>query len=368
MKLGVLGGGQLGRMLGLAGIPLGLRFRFLDASAEVPAAAVGEVHAGAYTDLAALARFAAGLDLVTLEFENVPADACRTLARTLPVLPGARALAEAQDRLREKTLFRELGIPVPRFAPVDDATSLQRALGEVGLPAVLKTRRLGYDGKGQVVLREAADAVPALAALGGRELILEEWIPFERELSLLAVRSRGGALACYPLVENQHRGGILALSRSPARGITPALEQEADRHARALLERLEYAGVLAIEFFQRDGRLLANEIAPRVHNSGHWTIEGAVTSQFENHLRAVLGWPLGDTAPRGHAAMINLVGTHPPAAELARLPRTHVHLYGKEPRAGRKLGHLTLVEASPSELERHLDAVLRAVRPELAGA
>jgi 5-(carboxyamino)imidazole ribonucleotide synthase len=362
--LGVLGGGQLGRMLALAGAPLGLRFRFLDPSPAAPARHLGDFVDGAYEDPEALRRFVQGLDLVTYEFENVPVETARFLGQRVPVFPPPAALEAAQDRLAEKTLFRRLGIPTPAFVPVGSKAELKDAVADVGVPAVLKTRRFGYDGKGQVVLRHAEDADRAWDSLGGVPLILESFVPFDREVSVLAVRGRDGQTALYPLVENRHAGGILRLSQAPAPLLKPTLQAQAEQLAGSILDELGYVGVLAVELFEHDGRLLANEIAPRVHNSGHWTIEGAATSQFANHLRAVLGWPLGDTAVVGHAAMVNLIGSVPLAEAVLRLPGTHLHLYGKAPRPGRKLGHITVTAADRPTLESRL-AALQAALPGL---
>jgi 5-(carboxyamino)imidazole ribonucleotide synthase len=349
--VGVLGGGQLGRMLALAGYPLGLRFRILDTSAEAPAGQVAELVVGACDDPAVLERFVAGLSLVTLEFENVPVATAHALARRVPVYPPPAALETAQDRLHEKTLFQRLGIPTPAWVPIDRQAELRPAVERLGLPAVLKTRRLGYDGKGQLLLRAPSDTATAWDRLGGVPLILETFVPFESEVSVLAVRSRHGETAFYPLVENVHRQGILRLSRAPAVGPTSELQHRAQDYATRVVETLAYVGVLAIEFFQLQGELLANEMAPRVHNSGHWTIEGAETSQFENHLRAVLGLPLGSTAVVGHAAMLNLIGTLPDPEPILAVPGAHLHLYGKAPRPGRKLGHVTVLAVAPQSLE-----------------
>lgn len=345
MIVGVLGGGQLGRMLALAGYPLGLRFRFLDPSPDAPAGQVAELVVADYADAAALERFRVGLDVVTYEFESVSAATVRELAPHVPVYPPPQALEVAQDRLHEKTLFQRLDIPTPRFAPVDSEADLRHALGELGLPAVLKTRRCGYDGKGQQVLRRHDDARAAWEALGKVPLLVEAFVPFERELSILAVRGRTGETAFYPLVDNQHHRGILRRSLAPAPGLTPQLQAQAERHARHILEEVGYVGVLAVEFFQHQGQLLANEMAPRVHNSGHWTIEGAVTSQFENHLRAVLGLPLGPTAALGRAVMVNFIGRVPPVEKVLSVPGAHLHLYGKTSLPGRKVGHVTLCNA-----------------------
>jgi len=347
VRVGVLGGGQLGRMLGLAGVPLGLRFRFLEPAPSPPAAAVGEVVRGEYADPDALARFADGVDVVTFEFENVPAAATEWLRRHgIPVFPPPAALAVAQDRLAEKEAFGRLGIPTPPYLPVSDEAGLRAAVERLGLPSVLKTRRMGYDGKGQAVLRTQADVALAWETLGGGgELILEGFIRFDRELSIVAVRGRDGAISAYPLVENLHVGGILRRTVAPAAGVAPPVQAEAERQIRALLESLDYVGVLALELFEVGGRLLANEIAPRVHNSGHWTQDGAHTSQFENHLRAVLGWPLGSTAVREPTVMYNLIGELPRLHGILAETGTHLHLYDKGERPGRKLGHVNVCRA-----------------------
>ncbi len=354
MTIGILGGGQLGYMLALAGYPLGLHFRFLDPSPEAPVGRIAQRVTANYTDEAALEKFASGLELVTYEFENVPVEAARFLSERVPVYPPPAALEAAQDRLAEKSLFRKLGIATTEFAPVSNAAEFEAAVKTIGLPAVLKTSRMGYDGKGQWILLTAEDVAKAKSELPSVKLILERFVPFTRELSVLAVRCRTGESAIYPLVENHHRSGILRLSLAPAQRLDPDIQRAAERAAHRILESLKYIGVLAIEFFEHQGELLANEMAPRVHNSGHWTIEGAVTSQFENHLRAVLGLPLGSTGPAGHCAMLNLIGDLPDSAEVLAVPDAHLHLYGKSPRPGRKLGHVTLRAASPERLALRL--------------
>lgn len=369
MIIGVLGGGQLGRMLGLAGLPLGLSFRFLDPAADCPARAVGEVHTADFDDHTALDRFAAGLDVVTYEFENVPVAAVECLARRVPVFPPPRALQTAQDRLLEKQLFERVGLPVPPYAPVASLDELRAAVSTIGVPAVLKTRRMGYDGKGQAIIRSAADISSAWAAIGSAPhgLIVERFVDFQAEVSVIAVRGQDGVTAAYPLVLNVHRGGILHTSRAPAPIAGPDLQHAAEQHALKIMAELGYVGVLAIEFFvtaDDTPRLLGNEFAPRVHNSGHWTIEGAETSQFENHLRAACGWPLGSTAPRGHAAMVNLIGSAPPTQQLLAIQGAHPHLYGKSPRAGRKLGHITWVSGEA----RDADAKLKLAESKLLGS
>jgi 5-(carboxyamino)imidazole ribonucleotide synthase len=354
MTIGILGGGQLGYMLALAGYPLGLRFRFLDPSPEAPVGRIANRVTAEYSDKVALEKFANGLELVTYEFENVPVEAAEFLAERVPVYPPPSALAEAQDRRREKKLFQRLGIPVPEFAEVVSAAKLDAAIETVGLPGVLKTCRMGYDGKGQWMLRTPEDVEKAWKELPEVPLILEKFVTFAREVSLLAARSRSGEIAFYPLVENHHREGILRLSLAPAPNLTSALQQAAVQAGRKVLEALDYVGVLCIEFFEVNGRLLANEMAPRVHNSGHWSIEGAVTSQFENHLRAVLGLPLGSTATVGHSAMLNLIGEVPGTEEVLKVADAHLHLYGKELRPGRKVGHVTVRAERAEELQRRL--------------
>jgi 5-(carboxyamino)imidazole ribonucleotide synthase len=358
--IGILGGGQLGRMLALAAANLGVRTRCYSDTADACAAGVSELHVGGYDDPERLARFAVGLDAATWEFENVPVVAARLLAQRVPLAPPAEALATGQDRLEEKALFRRLGIAVPEFAPVASVGELRAALARTGTPAVLKTRRGGYDGKGQVVIRDPAEAEAAVTRLGGGSvpLIVEAFAPFKREVSIIIARGRDGSSVCYPLTTNEHRGGILRCST--AGPVPDPLQPRAEALARQLAEALGYVGVLAIELFDVAGELLANELAPRVHNSGHWTMDGAVTSQFENHVRAVAGLPLGQTTARGFAGMLNLIGDHPPAERLLALPGARLHLYGKEPRAGRKVGHVNFCEASASTLADHL-ATARAM-------
>ena len=351
--VGILGGGQLARMLALSGAPLGLRLLVMDTVADACAGQFAPLLVGDYRDQQALAQFAEKVDVATFDFENVPAESAEWLAARVPVFPSPRALAVAQDRLAEKTLFRELGIPVPEFAAVSDRAGLDAALAAVGTPCILKTRRLGYDGKGQFRIRSLADADAAWEALGAQAgkvgLIVEAFVPFERELSVVAVRGRDGEFRTWPLTWNWHVDGVLSASLAPAR-VEPALADTAIAHARRLAERLDYVGVFALELFCRDGVLLANELAPRVHNSGHWTLEGAETSQFQNHLRAVLGLPLGETRALGQACMLNWIGEMPPSAPVLAEAGGHWHDYGKSPREGRKVGHATLREDSPLAL------------------
>ncbi len=345
MRIGIIGAGQLGRMLAEAGHPLGLEFRFYDRVADTPGGQVAPIVTGEFDDHRRLAEFAQGCDVVTFDWENVPVDSLTPIAKRVPVYPQPEILAVAQDRLSEKTLFRELGIPTPGFAPVDHRADLDKALEAFGAPGILKTRRLGYDGKGQARIMKRKEAGAAFDSLAGQALIYEEFVRFTREVSMIAARSISGEIAYYPLSENVHAKGILDETRAPAR--YPALERQARRHVRAIMQRFGYVGILTVEFFVKDGILLANEMAPRVHNSGHWTIEGAVSSQFENHLRAIGGLPLGLTDARGHSAMVNFVGSMPTRERALAVKGLHFHDYGKrEARPGRKLGHATVVASS----------------------
>ncbi len=356
MKIGIIGAGQLGRMLALAGYPLGQRFVFVDADEDAPGAQVGRMIHGRFDDPAALAALAASVDVVTFDVENVPQQAAEAVADKVPFYPPPAALGAGQDRLEEKRLFRSLDIPTAPFAPVDSQQGLLDAVAQIGLPAILKTRRLGYDGRGQRRLETAADLDGAFAALGDVPAILEGFIGFERELSLIGVRGIDGQTAFWPLAENMHHDGILRQSRAPWEN--PAVQAEAERHLRVLLDRFAYVGVLTVEFFHAGGVLLANEMAPRVHNSGHWTIEGAVTSQFENHVRAILGLPLGSTAPVGHAGMVNFIGRLPRLAEALEIEGAHFHDYGKKARSNRKLGHCTVVRKDAAERDAALEQLL----------
>ena len=317
---------------------------------------------GGLDDLIAAETAAEGARVITYEWEGVPAGTARHLGALAPVLPPARALEVAQDRLAEKQACTDLAIPTAAFHPVDSRADLDRAVAGVGLPAVLKTRRGGYDGKGQAVLRTAADVEAAWAELGGVPLILEAFVPFTRELSIIGVRGTSGETRCWPVVENEHRDGILRVTRAPARRFDGALQAAAEACIVPLFDALDYVGVGCVELFDLDGTLLANEIAPRVHNSGHWTIEGAETSQFENHLRAVLGWPLGSTAPRGANAMVNCIGTMPDRDAVLAVPGTHLYDYAKEPRPGRKLGHVTITAPDAAACEARLAVRARAGR------
>jgi 5-(carboxyamino)imidazole ribonucleotide synthase len=352
MKLGIIGAGQLGRMLALAGYPLGQHVVFVDADDDAPGAQVGRIITGRFDDPAALAALAASVDVVTFDVENVPQAAAEAVAGKVPFYPPPAALGAGQDRLEEKRLFHSLGIPTTRFEPVDSQQGLLEAAERVGLPAILKTRRLGYDGRGQLRIDTTAELDGAFDMIGGAPAILEGFVRFDRELSLIGVRGKDGRTAFWPLAENVHADGILRQSRAP--WDDAAAQAEAQRHLGALMDRFGYVGVLTVEFFQVDGVLLANEMAPRVHNSGHWTIEGAVTSQFENHLRAILGLPLGSTAPTGHAGMVNFIGHLPPLAAVLEIDGAHYHDYGKSARPNRKLGHCTVIRSTPEDRDAAL--------------
>jgi 5-(carboxyamino)imidazole ribonucleotide synthase len=359
MKVGIVGAGQLGRMMALAGYPLGIEFLFLDRDARTPGGQVAPILAGELADRGLLGKLSESCDVLTFDWENIPVEALENLPGKARIAPPLRALSAAQDRLSEKRTFELLGIPTTRYSSVDSRAALDAAVRSIGLPGVLKTRRLGYDGKGQFVLRKPADLDAAWAALGSSPLLYENLVPFEREVSVISVRSRDGGLQFYPLNLNVHREGILRLTRAPFGNA--ALTRQAQRAARRLLEHFDYVGVLTIEFFVARGRLIANEMAPRVHNSGHWTIEGAETSQFENHIRAICGMPLGSTRARGHSAMINLIGELPTRNELLSNPGLHWHDYGKQARPGRKLGHITLVDSSAGQRDRRALKVLGKV-------
>jgi 5-(carboxyamino)imidazole ribonucleotide synthase len=365
--LGILGGGQLARMLAIAGAPLGVKTLVVDSATDACAGQVAPLCLADWTDYAALEKFAAQVDVVTFDFENVPAETAHWLAERVAVFPDPRALAVAQDRLAEKTLFRECGLQTPAFEAVDTREDLDRALAAIGAPAILKTRRLGYDGKGQFRIKQLADADAAWAALGAQAsahgLILEAFVPFDRELSVLAVRTRDGDFRIWPLTQNWHTDGVLSLSLAPAPDVD-ALQARAAELARVLAERLGYVGVFALELFVKDGQLLGNEMAPRVHNSGHWTIEGAVASQFENHVRAVLGLPLGDTSARGYSVMFNWIGDLPDAAPVLSAVDGHWHDYGKQPRPGRKVGHATVCAQEAKVLAARVGDIARALKRE----
>jgi 5-(carboxyamino)imidazole ribonucleotide synthase len=353
VRVGVLGGGQLGRMLGLAGIPLGFSFLFLDPAPDACAGATGGLLEARFDDQEAAQRLAREVDMATFDFENVPQATAEAFEEIRPLFPGSNALGAAQDRLVEKDLLRSLGAGLPPYHPVASRIELLEGLESLGYPAVLKTRRFGYDGKGQAVLRDGEDLERAWQQLGDAPLILEAFVPFEAECSLIGVRGRDGATRFWPLTRNVHDNGILALSLPGVFGAE--LQRKAEAIMAGLMDHLAYVGVLTIEFFLKGGELLFNEFAPRVHNSGHWTIDGAACSQFENHLRAIAGLPLGDTGMVSPSLMFNWIGSTPAPGEALQIPGLHWHDYGKQARPGRKIGHATLTAASMDDLRERAD-------------
>jgi 5-(carboxyamino)imidazole ribonucleotide synthase len=349
-RVGIVGAGQLGRMLALAGYPLGIRCVFLDRSATSPAAQVAPILTGNLEDPAQLAALAGCSDVLTIDWENISGRALAPLEKLTRIRPPRAALEVSQDRVSEKALFSKLRIPVAAHAAIDSKAQLVRATRKFGVPGILKTRRLGYDGKGQFLLRDQTRIDEAWAAIGATGLIYEKFQEFSREVSIVGARSAAGQTAFYPLAANSHGGGILHYSIAPY--ANPGLECRARTYLNRVMDALAYVGVLAMEFFVVKGRLIANEMAPRVHNSGHWTIEGCVTSQFENHLRAICDLPLGSTRALGHTAMINFLGKMPDREQLLAIDGLAFHDYGKEPRPGRKLGHCTILKNRT--LERNL--------------
>jgi 5-(carboxyamino)imidazole ribonucleotide synthase len=358
-RVGIVGAGQLGRMLALAGYPLGVRCLFLDRGTDTPGAQVAPTLVGELEDSAALDQLARRSDVVTFDWENISGAALGPLEKLTTIRPPRQALEVSQDRLHEKALFARLRIPVADHVAVDSKTDLTRATRELGIPGILKTRRLGYDGKGQYVIRHARDLEEAWASLAGSPLIYEKFQAFSREVSIIGARSTQGRIVYYPLSANTHAGGILRYGIAPY--TNAALERAARRYLKKVMEALAYVGVLAIEFFVVAGRLVANEMAPRVHNSGHWTIEGCVTSQFENHLRAICDLPLGSTRALGHTAMVNFLGSMPDVERLLEIDGLAVHDYGKAPRPGRKLGHCTILRARAGERNQALADTLKCV-------
>lgn len=346
MRIGILGGGQLAQMLALAGIPLGIRFVCLESQRDCPAACVAQIIPHEYSQ-EAVHQLANLVDVVTFESENIPLYALKNLS--VPFYPPIKALEIGQDRLLEKQFFKDLGINVTEFLAIDNRDDLQAAIHKLGLPLLLKTRRQGYDGKGQRRIHSIQEADSAYEALSASSLIAEKWVHFDQEVSLIAVRNRSGQINFYPLTENTHQDGILRISKAPF--LNDDLTFIAQNYLRAILEALGYVGILAVEFFVKDNTLIVNEMAPRVHNSGHWTIEGAKTNQFENHLRAILNLPLGETSALGYSLMANFIGEFPPLNSLLRVPSLHVHAYGKTPRPGRKLGHATLQSKNPISMQ-----------------
>jgi 5-(carboxyamino)imidazole ribonucleotide synthase len=344
--IGILGGGQLGRMLSVAAARLGFRTHIFEPAASPPAADVAHtVTTASYDDAAALAAFAASVDVITYEFENIPTAALDLLEATRPIRPNRRALATSQERIAEKDFLTSIGLTTAPYAAVTTAADLEAAIAKMGLPAILKTTRLGYDGKGQARIKVHADAGTALAGMQGADCVLESFIPFTHEVSVIAARALDGSVACYDPGENVHRDGILHSTTVPAR-LTPGQRSDAILAAARILNALDYVGVMGVELFVTPEGLIVNEIAPRVHNSGHWTQNGCAVDQFEQHIRAIAGWPLGDGARHSDVVMENLIGD-----DIARVPliarerNAALHLYGKaEARPGRKMGHVNRVK------------------------
>jgi len=366
--IGIIGGGQLAQMLASSVRHLGIKCTVLDPNPACCATnefgQCAQIVAN-YNNEQALIKLAQSCDVVTYEFENVPGQGAALIADHGSIHPNPQALSTSQDRLSERAMFKELRIAVPPFVQVDSLDQLIQGLEQVGAPSILKARTLGYDGKGQVLISDPNKAAQAWETLGKVPAILDGFIEFDRELSIIATRSVDGHIEYYPLSENIHRGGILRLTKAPARQVHKSVATQARDSIKEILNHFDYVGTLAVEFFQvgqgADAKLLANEIAPRVHNTGHWTIEGTKTSQFENHMRAVLGMELGSAEPAGHSAMINLIGNEPRAGSMDAMPNANVHLYGKEPRPGRKIGHITLNAPTEQELDAMLERFTRIV-------
>lgn len=360
-RVGIIGAGQLGRMMALSSYPLGIRCEFVDTSADSPGGQVAPIRVAELDDEQALMALARDVDVVTFDIENVSVPLLQKLESVVPVHPSPALVAQAQDRLTEKQLFQHHGIPTAPFTAINDSADLDTAASELGFPVVLKARRLGYDGRGQRIAHSIEELTVAWSELGEVAAIAEGWVPFECEVSLIGARGQGGDIRFYPLSENRHTDGMLESSVAPY--TDDALQAQAEQWMQTLLEQHNYQGVLTIEFFLTSTGLVANEMAPRVHNSGHWTIEGAATSQFENHIRAVVGLPLGSTTVRGTAAMRNLVGSVPPSEQLLAQDGLHLHDYGKTPRPLRKVGHCTIVSpdrATALEQLNELDSLLAA--------
>jgi len=358
MKVGILGNGQLARMLALAGKPLGLDFAFFDPNPAGCANGLGEFVQAQFTELEHLRAFAEQVDVVTLENENIPEPALDSVPRD-KLFPPAIAVLKSQDRLLEKQFLQQLEIPLATHYAVDDEQDLLAALQQQGGPLIVKTRRLGYDGRGQAQIRSADEARAAWRELPHSDLVAEQKLDFEREISLISVRSRSGEIRCYPVTENTHHQGILHTSILCR---DDPMQARAEAYGRRVLEALDYVGVLGFEFFQVGDRLLANEIAPRVHNTGHWSIDGAEISQFENHLRAVLGWPLGSTRAHSPSIMCNVIGSFPDKQMLAAIPGVHIHDYQKAPMPLRKIGHVTLCSHDAAQLQQSHRLVHELVR------
>lgn len=359
MKVGILGGGQLARMIALAGYPLGLDFIILDPSEDAGATGLGIHLHGQYDDKVLLAELAEKADVVTYEFENVPADVAKFLAEHTCVSPAPNALAVAQDRLDEKNFFHQLNIPTAEYSPTNSLQDLQQAMEYIAYPAILKSRRMGYDGKGQVIIKSADKLLEAWHSMQGVASIVEGFVPFQREVSIIAARRANGDIVFYPLSENTHEKGILRVSECC---IDDTLQNQAEEYAVRLLDALDYVGIVALELFDFDGKLLANEFAPRVHNSGHWSIEGAETSQFENHLRAILDLPLGCTQACGYTGMVNFIGGLPSNESVLEISNVHYHHYAKSSRKGRKVAHATVRVDSYEDYSQTLNRLVNLAK------
>lgn len=358
MKLGIIGGGQLGRLLAHAAHELGIEPIVLCPDKNCSAASFSNVIEASYEDAAAIMEMAKTCDAVTYEFENIPASIIEQLSATTRALPPSKALRVSQDRLLEKTFLSDLNIPVAKFAPVHQDTDPAELSALIGFPLILKTTTMGYDGKGQARASDLVELRQAIHTLGRENLVAEEFVDFSRELSIIAVRNSEGDVRCYPLAQNEHRSGILVMSAVDPALISPELQRRANSMVRTLMEALNYVGVFALELFETPQGLIANEFAPRVHNSGHWSIEGAYCSQFENHVRAVCSLPLGSTEMIAPTVMLNLIGEIPDKTSLLSTPKSHLHDYEKTPRPGRKVGHLTLSATTVDEIPPHLYQML----------
>lgn len=353
-RVGILGAGQLGRMLAMAGYPLGHKFGFYGLNHDEPAAMLGHMHLQS-DEAHSLSQLVDFSEVITYESENTSIELLEKISQTTPVYPSVTSLYYSQHRAREKALFRELDIPCAPYSLVSNLAELHQAVDMIGLPAILKTSTEGYDGKGQFVIKQTDQIEQAWSSIGEREAVLEGFVEFKRELSIIAVRNADNQQVYYPLVENQHHEGILRLTIAPAQQISSTIQQQAESYMQALLNKMDHIGVLTLELFETEAGLVANEMAPRVHNSGHWTMEGAQTSQFENHIRAISGLPLGATAPRqALAAMVNIIGQHGDIKTVLQMPNAFLHLYDKTERAGRKLGHINVVAHSEAELQTSL--------------
>jgi 5-(carboxyamino)imidazole ribonucleotide synthase len=354
-RVGVIGSGQLGRMMALAGSPLNVEFVFFDEALASPSSRLGETIQPSSSD--ALKRFIESVDVITYESENTNTDLVSEISKTKPVYPGVASLANSQHRLTEKNAFRKLGIQTADFERVTSLSELKSAVATLGLPIVLKTTTEGYDGKGQAVIKDTADIDSAWNKLQGKELIAEAFVTFSRELSIIAARSASGEIKVYPLAENDHSEGILRVSKVPVQNLSKEKEEQAAHFISLMLEELNHVGVLTIELFDTESGLVANEMAPRVHNSGHWTQQGAYTCQFENHVRAICDMPLGSTeTTQPFAAMINIIGKNGDANAVLSNPTAHLHMYGKEERLNRKIGHINLTSQSLQELDQNIQS------------